>query len=214
VNLRKIEQEAEKVKLRDRLARDLHDDLASTLGSISLFATSLKNVLKRPPRETSQLVNKIGSLSVEAVDAIGDIVWSVSPEKDTLNNLLVHMRDLASQVCTVSKIPYDVHMRTNTDDVWLSPDVRRNVYLIFKEALNNVVKHSRATSLTVRAGMTGNVLRMNIEDNGRGFRYGGEMERGHGLRNMEKRAKEIKGQLRIESSPGKGTRIAFTKRMT
>lgn len=214
VNLRKIEQEVEKVKLRDRLARDLHDDLASTLGSISLFAASLKTRLKKPHRETGQLIDRIESLSLEAVDSIGDIVWSVSPEKDTLNNLLIHMRDLVSQACTANKIQYDVQIRTSGDDVWVSPDVRRNVYLIFKEALNNIVKHSSGTSVTVRAGMTGNLLEMNIEDNGRGFRYDGEMDRGHGLRNMEKRAKEIQGQLKIESSQGKGTCITLTKRMT
>ncbi len=214
INLRKIEHEVEKVKLRDRLARDLHDDLASTLGSISLFASSLKNVLKKSSRETSQLVDKIGSLSLEAVDAIGDIVWSVSPERDTLNNLLIHIRDLASQVCTANKIQYDVQVRTSAGDVWVSPDVRRNVYLVFKEALNNVVKHSKGTLVTIRAGMTGNTLVLNIEDNGRGFRSDGETGRGHGLRNMEKRAKEIRGQLRIESSPGKGTRITLIKRMT
>jgi len=214
INLRRIEQEVEKVKLRDRLARDLHDDLASTLGSISLFATSLKNALKRPSRETSRLADKIGSLSTEAVDRIGDIVWSVSPERDTLNNLLVHMRDLTSQVCTANKISYDVQMRTNTDDLWLNPDVRRNVFLIFKEALNNVVKHSKARSVKVRAGMAGKSLEMVMEDNGRGFHHNAGMERGHGLRNMEKRAKEIRGQLKIVSNPGKGTSVTLTRRKT
>ncbi|MBI4427866.1 MAG: ATP-binding protein [Ignavibacteriales bacterium] len=214
INLRKIEQEVEKVKLRDRLARDLHDDLASTLGSISLFATSLKNALKKPSRKTRQLVDKITSLSTDAVDTIGDIVWSVSPERDTLNNLFTHMRDLVSQVCTANRIRYDVQMTTDAQDVWLNPDVRRNVFLIFKEALNNVVKHSKAHMVKVRAGITGQSLEMVIEDDGRGFHHNTRTERGHGLRNMEKRAKEIRGQLSIASDPGKGTSITFSRRMT
>lgn len=214
VNLRKIEHELGRTELRDRLATDLHDDLASTLGSISLFATSLRARLKSPSREVRQLIDRIGRLAGDAVDAIGDIVWSVSPERDTLGQLLIRMRDLTAQLCTANGIHYDFQIKEGLVEVWLDPEVRRNLYLVFKEAIHNAVRHSGATTVTVRVGITKGVFGLYLKDDGKGFRPGEKMQRGHGLRNMTKRAEAIGARFKLESTPSVGTSILVSRRMT
>lgn len=214
VNLRKIENELGKAELRDRLARDLHDDLASTLGSISLFATSLRAKLKHPSQDVRQLIERIATMAGDSVDAIGDIVWSVSPEGDTMSQLLIRMRDYASQLCTANGIQYQITMQPGAIEIWLSPEVRRNMYLVFKEATHNAVRHSGAKKVTVEAGMSGVMFELRVQDNGRGFRMEGRPGRGHGLRSMEKRARSIGAQFSLETSPRVGTSVCLSKKMT
>jgi len=214
VNLRRIENEAQKWELRDRLARDLHDDLATTLGSIPLFATSLRTTIKKPSRKAIFFLDRISSLAQDSVDAIGDIVWSVSPERDTLNHLLIRMRDLASQLCTANGIQYKLNLRPGEAEIWLYPEIRRNIYLIFKEALHNAVRHSEARQLTIEASLKGSLFELCVSDNGRGFRADQKSERGHGLRSMEKRARAINARFLLESSPGSGTRLRISRKMT
>jgi signal transduction histidine kinase len=214
VNLRKIENELGKVELRDRLARDLHDDLASTLGSISLFATSLSSKLKRAPREVRELIDRIGAMASDSVDTISDIVWSVSPERDTMSQLLTRMQDFASQLCTAHGIQYELIMSPGPVELWLNPEVRRNLYLVFKEAIHNAVRHSGARKITVEAGITGATFKLQVRDNGRGFRTARRPGRGHGVRSMEKRALSIGANFKLETSPGSGTSVVLSKKMT
>lgn len=214
VNLRKIEHEAQKWELRDRVARDLHDDLATTLGSIPLFATSLRTTLRKPTRQATVLLDRINSLALDSVDAIGDIVWSVSPERDTLSHLMIRMRDHASQLCTANGLRYELSMEPGQVEIWLHPEMRRNFYLIFKEALHNVIRHSGASEVHVGASMMDSVMELRIEDNGHGFNTERKTDRGHGLRSMEKRAREIGAHFTFESSPGSGTRIVVSRKMT
>ncbi|MBI5463603.1 MAG: hypothetical protein HY966_01460, partial [Ignavibacteriales bacterium] len=197
----RVEKLLEVERTRDRIARDLHDDIASTLGSVALYIASLRGKLKKSPRETVRMLEKISSLSLEAIDSMSDIVWSVSPRNDTLNDLLIHMRDLTSQVCTANGIDYTIRIPPLADDIILKPDVRKNIYLVFKESLNNVIKHAHAKKLTVSAKLDKGIFQMAISDNGRGFdienygfgmKHGSQHEplsRGHGLRSLDKRAK-------------------------
>lgn len=204
-------------RTRDRIARDLHDDIASTLGSIALYSASLRRKLPKMSRETDDLIKKIGTLSLDAIDAMGDIVWSVEPKHDTLQGTLTHLRDLASQLFTAFGIEYEINIPSDTNHVELLPELRKGVFLIAKEALNNIVKHSHATKATVTARIHEGTLEIRIHDNGKGFTRlspAVSIERGHGLRNMEGRAKEIDGFLTVESKPGLGTTILLRKRMT
>jgi len=213
-------------RTRDTIARDLHDDIASTLGSVALYSESLKGKLKNPPPGTKELIDRISALSLDAVDSMSDIIWSTSPRNDSLNDLLIHVRDLTSQICTANKIEYSTKIVPLDPDVKLEPVVRKNIYLVFKESINNVVKHARATQVTVTAEIHGRIFEMTIWDDGKGFdveRSGfgvkdsglrKKMARGHGLRSLEKRAKEIKAVLTITSAPGQGTTVKLIQRMT
>ncbi len=206
-----FEHETDKWRLRDRLARDLHDDLASTLGSVSLYASSLRASLRRSRGSVRALAEKIGTLSLEAVETIGDIVWSVSPQRDRLNELLVHIREYAAQVCTVSGIRYTLDITMSEKNPWMEPMVRKNLYLIVKEGLTNVVAHAKAQNVSIGAGLKGTVFQLTIRDDGGGFDPKSTRERGHGLRSMERRAREIGARLKVESSKGHGTLIELSK---
>jgi ligand-binding sensor domain-containing protein/anti-sigma regulatory factor (Ser/Thr protein kinase) len=216
----------EVARTRDRIARDLHDDIASTLGSVALYSASLRTKLKRPPRETVQLLDRISSLSLEAIDSMGDIIWSASPRHDTLNDLLTRMRDLTSEICTTNNIQYALNINSIPQEVNLNPETRKNIYLVFKESINNIVKHANAKSVRVSAGIEMGIFEMVLEDDGTGFdvensglgiKDSGQRKkiaRGHGLRSLEKRVKEIGAELTIKSVIGQGTTVKLIYRMT
>jgi signal transduction histidine kinase len=222
---RRVEKFLDLQRARDRIARDLHDDIASTLASVALFASTLKKHLKQQTPEANKLLEKISSLSLDAVDSMDDIVWSVSPTHDTLNHTLVRMKDLVSGICDAHGIAHEVNIELVPKDIQLMPEVRKNIYLIYKEALTNIVKHSGARHIEVKAGLTGNRFEMFIRDDGNGFvlrrsdsgtssvKLGRNLERGHGLRNMEKRAKEIGADFSIVSRTGHGATIQLKKKM-
>ncbi|MFH0991580.1 MAG: two-component regulator propeller domain-containing protein [bacterium] len=221
---RERELQLERERTRSHIARDLHDDISSTLGSIALYSESLKRQSHQLSERQRSMLERIGSLASEAVDHMGDIVWSVDPGHDTFNDLLSRMRNLAVELCSINKMEYEIDVQAAPTDFSLAEDVRRNIYLTFKEALNNIIKHSRASRVTISAHLHEGLFEMMIEDDGNGFRLtdtaspakrGAKQVRpGHGLRNLKQRAAEIGANLEINSVPGKGTTITFRKRMT
>jgi len=228
--IQQLEQEQailqERDRTRDRIASDLHDDVASTLGSIALYTESLNRGLRETSKPTRELVQRIGTLLNEAQDAVSDIVWSVTPRHDTLEDLLWRMKDLASDLCSAHGIAYAVEVPKNIDVVQLPEKLRKSIYLIFKEAINNIIKHAQAKSVSMRVEIINSVLEMVIEDDGIGFTTDEQHQRtslasevddhpvrGHGLRNMTKRAEEMGGSLSILSTPGKGTTLRLSVSM-
>jgi signal transduction histidine kinase len=205
----------ERERTRDRIARDLHDDVASTLGSVVIYSESLKRRIQKDS-ESSDLTERISALSLEAQEALGDIVWSTSPTHDTLKELLTRIRDIASETCSARGIRYDISLPAEIPDITLAEEIRKSIFLIFKEAMNNVLKHAKAARVQITASLSGGRLRLVIIDDGMGI--GGEAgngsHRGHGLRNMAHRAKEIGAQFAVRSEPGKGTTIDMSYKMT
>ncbi|HXF99335.1 MAG TPA: two-component regulator propeller domain-containing protein [Bacteroidota bacterium] len=196
----------EREHTRDRIARDLHDDVASTLGSVVIYSESLKRRLPQHG-EASELAGRISALSQEAQDAIGDIVWSTAPQHDTLEELLTRMKDITASVCTARNIMYTIAVDSDIPAVRLRDDVRRNLFLIFKESMNNIIKHSGASTVQLQAEYRDAVLHLVIRDNGKGFDTTAESQRNHGLRNMHKRAEQVGGQFSITSKMGEGTLV-------
>jgi signal transduction histidine kinase len=136
------------------------------------------------------------------------------------------MRDLISEICTTNNIQYATNINSAQQEVSLNPETRKNIYLVFKESINNVVKHAEAKQVKVSAGLEKGFFEMIIEDDGKGFdvetsglgiKDSGQRKkiaRGHGLRSLEKRAKEIGAQLTIKSVIGRGTIVKLVHRMT
>jgi signal transduction histidine kinase len=166
--------------------------------------------------ESTELAERIGSLSLEAQEAIGDIVWSTSPMHDSLKELLTRISDVASDMCSATGLTYEITMPPTLPDVVLSNEVRKSLLLIFKEAMNNIVKHAGATSVSIAATLSSGELRITIADDGAGFSAEGHdgSPRGHGLRNMTRRAEEIGARFILRSAPGKGTTIEILHKMT
>ncbi len=202
------EKEREKEQMRSRIASDLHDEIGSNLSSISLISQILqeKEVLAEKERQRLQDVHSIAS---ETANAMRDIVWFVNPLNDTMEKLIIRMRETANRMLD----HLDFEFEAPGGNLDLQPDIhfRRNLFLIYKEALQNIVRHSQAERVTIRISADTNMLRMQIEDDGVGFDTAGKSS-GNGLRNFQKRAKESGMSVEVSSTPSGGTTIDVQKR--
>lgn len=200
-------------QLRTRLSRDLHDDIGSTLSSINILST-----VARRKAETGDEAGAAASLTgisertQRLMRNMSDIVWSVDPEQDSMEDLLARMREFGAAVLEAKSISYRFD-GSRALNATLTPLVKSNLYLIFKEAVNNTAKHAQATEVNALFTYENNKLRMAITDNGKGLDPGGPtstMMGGNGLRNMRARATEMHAELRIMGTPGEGTTIDLT----
>lgn len=207
----------ERTKTRERIARDLHDDLASTVGSAGLFVESAKTLLRNDPGAAKDFLDKTSTILTEAEESMSDIVWSVSPRHDTLESLMSRIRLTTADICRANGIGYDVDVPSEQLQQTLPDEVRRGVYLIFKEAISNAARHSAATKILITATVQNGLFILDVEDNGKGISHPvqeGSTKRGHGLRNMAKRAEEMGATFDIRSTPDKGTFVRLSVRMT
>lgn len=196
-------------RTRATIATDLHDDIGTTLTSIALFSDLAKQDMRENPSLAAERLDKIVGSSRVLLDQMNDIVWSVKPQNDSLENAILRMTDVARTLFDVKGIEHTITLPQLIDDVKLSMQQRRNILLIFKEMINNVVKHSKATMVTIEVadgaiekGMTG--VRVSVKDNGKGFDTS-VAAKGNGLKNMQSRAASIGGTVTIRSTLGEGT---------
>lgn len=220
----------EKQQTRDRIARDLHDDLASTISTSLIYTDAIKRSLNNPSAIRPDMIEKINKLLNDAAEAITDIVWTVSPKYDKLNDLVLRLNLLISEACQVSDICYEYCSEIPSDkSIDISSEFKRNVFLIFKEALNNSVKFSSARHISFKASINKEGLKLSLSDDGTGFNIklndpsaennielncSARPLHGNGINNMLLRAKEINASLKIESSEGNGTKVLLIKKMT
>ncbi len=205
----------ERQRTRDKIARDLHDDLASTVGSAGLFIETAKRKLAENSLQAREYLDKTSSILSEAEEAMSDIVWSVSPKHDSLQSLATRIRLVTTDLCRANGIGSVIDVTGNVE-IPLSDDIRRGVYLIFKEILNNCLKHSRATMFNIHVGVENDLLIFHARDNGVGFSMNTQSEKlgGNGMNNIRKRAEEIGARITIHSRVGEGTTIELEKQMT
>jgi len=192
-------------KLRNKIASDLHDDVGSTLSSISMFS----QMAQQQSKETIPLLDSIGDYSRKMLDAMADIVWTINPENDQFEQIILRMRNFAYDLLGTKNIEFEFDADEDVTNMKLSMDVRKNIYLIFKEATNNMAKYSGADQALFSIKNEKNNLIMVIHDNGKGFNMS-QATSGNGLRNMRKRAEEMGADLTIESGSGKGTTIELS----
>jgi len=188
--------------IRNNIASDLHDDIGSTLNSISIFS----EVAKQQAKENIPALEEIGISSRKIIDSMSDIVWTINPENDSFEKIVQRMRSFAHQVLKAKKIEMVFKADASLNEIALSMPVRKNFYLIFKEATNNIVKYSEATRVSFVINNAGKEVRLEIRDNGNGFHLNGSLN-GNGIKNMKRRAEEIKAQLNIVTAVGEGTSI-------
>jgi signal transduction histidine kinase len=201
-------------RIRTRIATDLHDDIGASLSKIAILsdvaAQQLRTNSESP--EVAPLV-QIADTSRDCVDAMSDIVWAVNPHRDHLSDLTYRMRRFAEDLLDAKGIEFSIRSLLDERDVNLSADLRREIYLIFKECINNLVKHSAATEAALTFSITGLWLTIAIADNGKGFESDSNGTAagmgGHGLASMQRRAQALGGSLTIQSQVGSGTTLTL-----
>jgi len=204
-------QKLKEYKLRDKIANDLHDDIGSALSSISMFSGVAS--MKVDEKTIENAVKKIEETSRETIENMHDIVWSIQPRSDRLGQVIDRMRTFGNNMFSGTNIDFVFNAEKEINELNLKMEQRRNLYLIYKEAINNAAKYSKSTRIRVELVRDLKTLKMVIEDNGIGFRVH-ETEAGNGLYTMKQRAQDLQGELNIVSDLKKGTRISLQFRPT
>lgn len=184
--------------LRSKIASDLHDDVGTMLTSISMQAEFLRISKKKTIKKST--LSKISTSSKNAIQAMGDIVWSLDARNDDWKNFIVKMREFANQLFGTSSISFSLKV-IGTPPKTLSQEKKQSIYLIYKEALNNSCKHSEATKISANLYFSKKQILLKIKDNGKGIDLNVEKS-GQGIKNMEMRAENIKANLKITNVNG------------
>ncbi len=192
-------------KLRAKIARDLHDEMGSTLTSINIISTVAMEE-KQEPEKLKQYFKKIKDHSGRVMESMSDMVWAINPVNDNFEKVILRMKEFTAELLEPARINYYFTEEGALENTHLNLEQRKDIYMIFKEALNNVVKYSEATEVTVILRRTTQNLVMVIQDNGNGFDTG-KVSSGNGLKNMNSRAEEMGATIKIGSGPGNGTTI-------
>ncbi|MES2003647.1 MAG: two-component regulator propeller domain-containing protein [Bacteroidota bacterium] len=195
-------------KLRNRVARDLHDDMGSTLSTINILSSMAKSRINVDPVKTTEYLGKISDNSQRMMDAMDDIVWSIKPSNDNMQKISARMREFATNVLEAKEIELDFRVDETVFDVKLDMEARRDFFLAFKEAVNNAAKYSKASMVTIQLGLHSKRLILVVEDDGVGFDPS-LADNGNGLGNMQKRADAMHGRLQILSKPSGGARVTI-----
>jgi two-component sensor histidine kinase len=204
----------EMANVRTRMATDLHDDIGSGLSRMAILSEVVKQQMGNTAEQSVPLLTEIADSARTLVDSMRDIVWSIDPRRDDLGNVVVRVRQFASDVLEPQKIKLDFQAPPELEKIRLNPEQRRHLFLIFKEALNNIARHAECASVSVSINISRSGLTVEICDDGRGFSdihpstNGGA--NGHGLENMQSRAAQLGGQFSIDSSPSRGTCLKLT----
>ena len=195
--------------LRTRIATDLHDDIGASLSQIAILSEVAQSGADGPAPRNATTLSEIAGISRELVDSMGDIVWAINPEHDRVSNLSHRMRRFATDLLGGQGIALGFRSSAADDDPGIGANVRRQVYLIFKEAIHNAARHSGATRVDVELSAAGGALVLRVTDDGRGFEPSAPAE-GNGLASMRRRARDAGGALELDSAPGRGTRLTLT----
>ena len=196
-------------RVRTRIATDLHDDIGSSLSQVSILSELVRRRLNTGDPHIAQPLAEIALVSSEMVASLSDIVWAINPRHDHLGDLTARMRRFAFDVLGARGIELCFKADDHSESLHTSPDFRRQVYLIFKEAINNSARHAKCTRADVDLQVLHGCLRVHFVDNGSGFESS-SLSRGNGLANMRRRAADLGGELSVSSEPGHGTELKLS----
>ena len=191
--------------VRNRISTDLHDEIGATLSGIGILSIiAKKQVDKTHPAYL--LLGRITDDALTVGNAIDDIVWSINPKNDDLSNIIARLRRYASELFDAKNINYHIITPENLDDVKMTMEQRRDVYLIFKEAINNLLKYAECTQVSIKINIENRKFNLIVKDNGKGFDITKPSSR-NGIKNMKTRAENLKGKVTIYSKEGYGTKV-------
>jgi signal transduction histidine kinase len=203
---KEIDQHKEMLAVRNNIARDLHDEIGSTLTSIKILSEVSKNNIEKDVKKASFMLAKITEQSTQMQQGMSDIIWAIKPDNDRMENMLVRMREYAAYALESRDIDVSFVVDNDVLEKNLDMQQRRDVFLIFKEAVNNAAKYSGAAAMKIKLQKALNNIEMEITDNGKGFERV-ENSLMNGLKNMQARATAMNAKLEIISGKNKGTSV-------
>jgi two-component system sensor histidine kinase UhpB len=201
----KAQQQVEIEKLRNNIARDLHDDMGSVLSSINIIS---KVVMENPGEKDNikEHLKRINENSNYMLESMSDMVWAINPANDSFMKVIFKIKEFAGDILEPLNIQWEFLQSGNLENIQLSLKSRKDIYLVFKEAINNAAKYSRCSRVIINIGYQSNQITLQVKDNGTGFDTN-IVKEGNGLKNMKQRAAEMNGSASIISVPGQGTTV-------
>jgi len=205
----RINQLKKMQQMRNNISRDLHDDVGSTMTSISILSEVASQKLQhQQTTEAQEMMTQIGVSSRQLLQNLDDIIWSINPQNDSIEKIVLRMKELTAEIMELNSIAYQLDFDNHFNNIPISMQNRRHLFLIYKEALNNMVKYAGCKNAILSLHLTDHLLKMKIEDDGVGFNLNNYVP-GNGLLNMQQRATEMKAALAVNTSPGNGTCISL-----
>ncbi len=202
---KKLEEQNHLMAIRNNISQDLHDDIGASLSNINILnELAIRNI--HLPDKSTEYLSKASDDIQRISESLSDIVWNINPKYDDLQNLLIRMKRYAADMLEGKHIEGQYEFPTELNGLNLNLTRRRNFYLIFKEAINNLIKYSCAQLAIIKVTADKHHFGFIIQDNGKGFDRS-TVQMGNGLHNMEERAKASDAIVSIHSTPGKGTTI-------
>ena len=195
--------------IRNNIARDLHDDIGSTLGSINMYTEAAAGKLKKEqPEDAEEVLKKMGTASREMIERMSDIVWSINSRNDRFENLRHRMQAFAAGMLSQREIEFTFDVQEELNKTVFSMKLRKNIFLIFKEAIHNIAKYAQCKKASIVLSIKDNIFKMVIKDDGKGFDVqNNPAYNGDGIKNMRTRSEEIGARLNINSNINEGTSV-------
>jgi signal transduction histidine kinase/ligand-binding sensor domain-containing protein len=206
--LRALERQTALDQERARIARDIHDDLGGSMTQIMLLS-GLVSRDRSEPEKAGGHARQISLAARQVTDTLDEIVWAVNPRNDTLPHLIDYLGGYTIEFLKTTGLKHRMNLPVHPPDQFISSDVRHNLFLAVKEALNNIARHAHASEVFLQIVLDEKSMNIRIEDNGGGFQNEPANGGADGLRNMRQRMQEIGGQFQVESQPGSGTKVCF-----
>lgn len=204
--VRLLEKEKALEDERHRISKEMHDDLGAGLTQISLMSEAAKRRNKAGKTAREEL-NDISLTSKQLIENVSEIIWAMNPEFDTLSGMFSYLREQATKLLEYSGKEYQIELPEDYTDINISNTKRKNILMLVKEAVNNAIKHSGASFISVKISLIDYSLEMEIKDNGHGFDVN-QISRGHGMKNYAFRTSLLHGSSKVISGP-KGTEVYF-----
>ena len=202
----RLQQALNLERLRYRISTDLHDDIGSTLSSISILSDIAAK--EKDDRQSGNMLLEIKQNSVSLMEKMDDIVWSINPGNDSIEDLMLRIKRFASTLLEAKEIDYSIVIDASISNARLDMETRQHIYLIMKEAINNLVKYADCSKATIRVRYENNYLNIEISDNGKGFNQQ-TIQFGNGIISMKKRAEAINGKIKIDTGINRGTTVSL-----
>lgn len=202
---KKLEQQKSLLAMRNSISQDLHDDIGASLSNINILNELVRRNI-RQPEKAKEYLGKASEDIQRISESLSDIVWNINPRYDDLQNLFIRMKRYAADMLDGKNISGHFDFPEEVSAIRLGMTQRRDLYLLFKEAVNNLVKYSKAANAVIKVQTENDKLVLTVSDDGVGFDRN-TISSGNGLQNMEQRARTSGGNTRISSVPGQGTMV-------